>query len=154
MRPKLPNMHPSQLRARRQRTRLVGNAAVAFFREAISMPDQNTTCDNPIRDDHFEECSALADTELERRFPRSELHRSASATIYPPDGKSKQPVRCSVTMRDLSERGFGITHTELLAPRQRVEVEVGTKHLIGDVLWCRCVQRGVYIAGCRLVDSK
>jgi len=118
------------------------------------MPDRNTTCHNTIENDRLEECSVLADTELERRFPRSELHRSASATIYPLDGKGQQPLRCSVTMRDLSERGFGITHTELLVPRQRIEIDVGAKHLAGDVLWCRCVQRGVYIAGCRLVDSK
>src|SRR5262245_36242698 len=118
------------------------------------MPDQHTTYDNQIGSDGFEECSTLADTELERRFPRSELHRAASATIYPPDGKSTNPVRCNVTMRDLSERGFGITHTEMLVPRQRIEVEVGPKHLVGDVLWCRSIQRGVYIAGCRLVASK
>jgi hypothetical protein len=118
------------------------------------MSDQNTACNKKKDVDQVEECSALADTELERRFPRSELHRSALATIHPPDGKGIEPVRCDVVLRDLSERGFGIAYTQMLVPRQRIEVEVGSKHLVGDVLWCRAIQRGMYIAGCRLLASK
>jgi hypothetical protein len=102
----------------------------------------------------FEEYMGLEDTEIDRRFPRTEFHGSAGATIYPPPGAAAPPVRCTVLVRNLSQGGFGIRHTEMLQLRQRIELEVETKRLVGEVLWCRQIQHGFYIAGCQLVIAE
>jgi PilZ domain-containing protein len=101
-----------------------------------------------------EEFMGREDTEIDRRFPRIEVHSSAEATIYPPDGAAAPPVRCTVLVRNLSQGGFGIRHTEMLQPRQRIELEVESKRLAGEVRWCRLIQDGFYIAGCQLIVSE
>jgi PilZ domain len=99
-----------------------------------------------------EEYMDLEDTEVDRQFPRTEYNGSAAAIIYPLGGAAA-PLRCTVLVRNLSQGGFGIAHTEMLQPKQRIELEVQTKHLAGEVRWCRQVQHGFYIAGCQLVAS-
>src|SRR6188474_3526416 len=113
------------------------------------------TADNGVpHSDDAEECSPQADTELDRQIPRTDFRGCASAVIYPRDGGTSEPVRCTVQMRDLSHSGFGITHTQMLRPRQRIELELGTKCLVGEVQWCRPIQSGLYIVGCRLIASE
>lgn len=118
------------------------------------MTKKELTQNSPLESGCVEECSPLADTELDRQFPRSEQRRDTFATIHPPQGASTAPVRCRVVVRDLSQGGFGIAHSEMLVARQQIELEVGTRSLVGEVQWCRSIQRGVFIAGCRIVDSK
>jgi hypothetical protein len=118
------------------------------------MADKLTTNNNVRSSDDAEECSTQADTEIDRQIPRTDFRGCASAVIYPRDGGTSQPVRCMVQMRDLSHSGFGITHTQMLLQRQRVELELGTKCLVGEVQWCRPIQSGLYIAGCRLITSE
>jgi hypothetical protein len=77
-----------------------------------------------------------------------------AATIYPPDGADAQPVRCTILVRNLSQGGFGIAHKEMLRLKQRIELEINTKRLVGEVQWCRQIQQGFYMAGCRLVISQ
>jgi hypothetical protein len=101
-----------------------------------------------------EEWMALEDTEIDRQFPRNDFNGRVGATIYPPDGAAAEPVRCTVLVRNLSQGGFGIAHTQMLRLRQRIVLDVQTKHLAGEVQWCRQIQDGFYIAGCRLVISE
>src|SRR6266850_7195109 len=82
-----------------------------------------------------EEYMGLEDTEIDRRFPRTEFHGSAEATIYPPPGAAAPPVRCTVLVRNLSQGGFGIRHTEMLQLKQRIELEVESKRRVGEVRW-------------------
>jgi hypothetical protein len=118
------------------------------------MADHLTTHSDVPHGDRPEECSPQADTELDRQIPRTDFRGSASAIIYPRDVGTSRPVRCMVQMRDLSNSGFGITHSQMLLPRQRVELELGAKCLVGEVQWCRPIQSGLYIAGCRLIASE
>jgi hypothetical protein len=118
------------------------------------MADESTAKNTFIGNDDGDDCSALADTEIDRQFPRNDFRGSASATIYPPEGQNAKPVRCTVLTRDLSSRGFGIAHTQMLKPRQRVELELEPKRLAGEVLWCRQIQEDFYIAGCKLIAGE
>jgi PilZ domain-containing protein len=97
--------------------------------------------------------SVEEETEIARQYPRSELRGVASATIYPLDGETCEPVRCSVLTRDLSLAGFGIALSQMLKPKQRIELDVESKHFVGEVRWCREAHFGFYIAGCRLLHS-
>jgi len=100
-----------------------------------------------------EECSSEADTEFDRQFPRTEFRGSALAIIYPLDKTSAENIRCTVLMRDFSHSGFGIAHTEMLIPGQRIELQLGPKRLLGLVQWCRPTELGFYIIGCRIATS-
>lgn len=88
-----------------------------------------------------------------RQFPRTDLRGVASATIYPPEGEPGEPIRCSVLTRDLSAGGFGIALSERLRPKQLVELDIDCNRLLGEVRWCREAQFGLYLAGCRIVES-
>jgi PilZ domain-containing protein len=120
----------------------------------IPMADKSIPCDSALRKDWADKVSPDEETEIDRQYPRSELRGIASATIYPQDSESGEPVRCSVLTRDLSLAGFGIALTEKLKPRQRIELDVESKHFVGEVMWCREAQFGFYIAGCRLVAPR
>ena len=110
--------------------------------------------DNVSGNDCADQVSTEEETEIARQYPRSELRGIASATIYPPDGATCEPVRCSVLTRDLSLTGFGIALTRMLKPRQRIELDAESKHFVGEVVWCREAEFGFFIAGCRLVNSR
>jgi hypothetical protein len=89
-----------------------------------------------------------------RRFPRSQFRGSAKATIYPPPSMpGNEPVHCTVLTRDLSCGGIGIAHSRQLYPRQIVVLDALGKLLVGEVRWCRRVEDGFYVAGCRLVKT-
>jgi hypothetical protein len=119
------------------------------------MADKSTAnSDVPYCDEPDDECSPQADTELDRQLLRTEFRGNTSAIIYPRDDRASKPVRCTVQMRDLSDAGFGITHTEMLRPKQRIELELGSKCLVGEVQWCRPIQVGLYIVGCRIIASE
>ena len=118
------------------------------------MADKLTADSDVPLSDGVEECSPQADTELDRQLPRIEFRGSTSAVIYPRGDGTSKPVRCTVQMRDLSDAGFGITHTEMLRPRQRIELELGPKCLVGEVQWCRPIQAGLFIVGCRLIAAE
>ena len=115
------------------------------------MIDESTVHSTHSDNECSADCSSQADTEIDRQFPRNDFRGSAPAIIHPPSGQKGKPVRCNVLTRDLSSRGFGIAHTQMLQLRQRVELEVEPKPLVGEVLWCRQIQDGFYIAGCRLI---
>jgi len=104
--------------------------------------------------EHVDDVSPDEETAVDRQYPRTELKGIAKATIHPIAGQSGEPVRCSVLTRDLSLSGFGIALTEVVKPRQRIELDVESKHFTGEVMWCREAQFGFYIAGCRLVPSR
>jgi len=87
-----------------------------------------------------------------RRFKRLAFSGTAQATIYPLEqAPGCEPIRCEVLTRDLSCGGIGIAHTERLAPQQMVVLDAVGKLLISEVRWCRRVDKGFYVAGCRLI---
>jgi len=100
-----------------------------------------------------EASEASLDTEIDRQSPRNDFRGQAEATIYPLAGQSVKPTRCQVLTRDLSNRGFGIAHNQPLRPKQRVELDIANKHLVGEVLWCRQIRPEFYIIGCRLIPA-
>lgn len=89
-----------------------------------------------------------------RQFPRSPCHGNLNATIYPPPGSPRgEPVQCTLLTRDLSCGGIGIAHSEQLFPRQIIVLDAVGKLLVGEVRWCRQLDKRFYIAGCRLVKT-
>jgi hypothetical protein len=92
-----------------------------------------------------------------RRFKRLAFSGTALATIYPYPEKQQstcEPKCCEVLTRDLSCGGVGIAHTESLVPHQTVVLDAAGKLLIAEVRWCQRVDKGLYIAGCRLIKTK
>jgi hypothetical protein len=89
-----------------------------------------------------------------RRFPRSSFRGTATATIYPLESRpGREPVQCTVLTRDLSCTGIGIAHSEQLLPKQIIVLEAVGKLLVGEVRWCRRIEKNFYVAGCRLVKT-
>lgn len=117
------------------------------------MADKTAANNDGYTIDCAEECSSVAETELDRQFPRTKFWGSTQAIVYPPDGTNAQPVRCTVLMRDLSYSGFGIAHTEKFVPGQRIELELEVKRLVGRIQWCHLTELGFYLMGCRIVTS-
>ena len=104
-------------------------------------------------DECFEQSEPQGDTEIDRQFPRNEFVGSALATIYPLAGETTEPSRFTVLTRDLSNRGFGIAHTEPLRPQQRIELDAPAGRIAGEVQWCRQIRPQFYIIGCRRLDT-
>jgi hypothetical protein len=89
-----------------------------------------------------------------RRFKRLEFSGTAQATIYPHKHEpGSEPIRCEVLTRDLSQGGIGIGHTQRLLPQQMIVLDAVGKLLVGEVRWCRRVEKDLYFVGCRLVKT-
>ena len=100
------------------------------------MADASTT----DSDRDCEPCDSSVDTEIERRFPRTDVFGVAEAYIYPLAGQSGEPIYRVVMVRDLSSRGFGITLDDPLHAGQRVELDMEQQRLVGEVIWSRQIR--------------
>ena len=101
-----------------------------------------------------ESFDSSADTEIERRFPQTDVFGVAHATIYPRPGESGEPIDSVVMVRNLSSLGFGITLDDPLLPGQRVELEMEHQRLVGEVAWCRQIQPKIHLVGCFRLDPQ
>jgi len=116
-----------------------------------TMAEKFTTYDNYSKNESPSSVSVDGDTELARQYPRTELCGVACATIHPKEGEGGGPQQCAVLTRDVSLAGFGIALPRLVQPRQRIDLDVEGKRFECEIVWCRDVQFGFYIAGCRLL---
>lgn len=89
-----------------------------------------------------------------RSFRRSSFRGCATATVYSKQpGPSRPPVQCEVLTRDLSCGGIGIAGGERLFPNQVIVLDVLGRLLVGEVRWCRQVDKGFFVSGCKLVKA-
>lgn len=66
-----------------------------------------------------------------------------------------EPVSQDVLLRDISRGGVRFIHGAQLFPGERCEliIEYG-KQLNLEIVWCRCVDVGLFVSGCNFVASK
>jgi len=131
--------------------------AVASPAAANCVAPVATESSGSAADESWKDGNETGDSEFcseTRRFKRSAFSGTAVATIYPPKSQSSdEPLRCEVLTRDLCRGGVGIAHTERLVPQQMVVLEAFGKLLVSEVCWCQRVDKGLYIAGCRLIKA-
>jgi len=87
-----------------------------------------------------------------RQFPRFYFRSCAEATIHPLGGG--EPSHCFVLTRDLSRTGVSLLHAKQLFPGQRLELVLnGQSTRTVEVVRCRRLKDGWYVAGCRFAKG-
>jgi hypothetical protein len=102
------------------------------------------------------EADSLEETrETGRKESRIPFRGRAKAVVYPPpsspDGK---PVASEVVTTDISRSGLSLLYRKELHPGQRVLLRLKRVDCTVEVCWCCRVWPGLYIAGCRFLDSE
>ncbi|HEY2415370.1 MAG TPA: hypothetical protein VGI40_24210 [Pirellulaceae bacterium] len=127
------------------------SAAADSNQDPSGTGDLDVAAGQPSGDEKESSDGEFSDT---RRFQRSDFSGTALATIYPPKRQvGGEPVRCEVLTRDLCCGGVGIAHTQRLLPQQTIVLDAVGKLLVGEVRWCRRIDKDLYFVGCRLIKT-
>jgi hypothetical protein len=117
-----------------------------FFSQAEREVSQATTEEQSL-EKFFEE---------KREFPRIPFRGRAMAVIFPAadDLGSKTIEDSEVVTCDLSREGVSILHRTKLVPGQQMMLMLNESMQLAEVRWCCRVWDGLYVAGCRLEESR
>lgn len=90
----------------------------------------------------------------DREHARVPFRGRASAVVFPPPSSPKsEPVESEVVTTDISRGGLSLLHRRELEPGQQVLLSLSRGTCTVEVCWCCRAWAGLYIAGCRFVDS-
>jgi PilZ domain-containing protein len=93
-------------------------------------------------------------SEAEREFSRVPFRGRASAVIYPPpSAPHAEPQESEVLTTDISRGGLSLLHRRELHTGQHVVLKLSRGDCKLEVCWCCRVWSGLYIAGCRFLDT-
>jgi PilZ domain len=90
----------------------------------------------------------------EREHSRIPFRGRAAAVVFPPPSSPKaEPVESEVVTTDISRGGLSLLHRRELEPGQQVLLSLSRGTCTVEVCWCCRVWSGLYIAGCKFLDS-
>ena|SRR5688572_3969481 len=97
---------------------------------------------------------AAAEGNKEREHSRIPFRGRAAAVVFPPPSSPKsEAVESEVVTTDISRGGLSLLHRRELEPGQQVLLSLSRGTCTVEVCWCCRVWSGLYIAGCKFVDS-
>jgi hypothetical protein len=94
-----------------------------------------------------------APSSADREHTRIPFRGRAAAVVFPPPSSKAEPVESEVVTTDISRGGLSLLHRRELEPGQQVLLSLSRGTCTVEVCWCCRVWAGLYIAGCRFVDS-